>query len=390
MTSAPVSFLGPIPASKSMLNRALIVQSYFPKLRLWGNSDCEDVRFMRLGLEQLQNGSPVDCGEGGTTFRFLALRASRIPGEHRLTGSPRLFARPQEELLRIFSQLGVEAKIESGEMIVRSQGWKPQGDTLYVPSHRSSQFVSAVLLNAWDLPFELFVSPVGAGVSEGYWRMTQAMVTELGMKIDRWDHDFRVPSRQTVKETEIFLEPDMSSAFSVAACASVAGSAALLDFPERSLQPDFAFIEILQKMNVPVTREVGDRLKVQRSPKLQGVAVKLTSSPDLFPVLAALCALAEGESELYGAPQLVHKESDRIAKIKELLQVTGRGVEVREDGVRIYGPIEKGKPLRFDPDHDHRSAMAAAVLKLAGYEIEILHPEVVNKSFPGFWRAVGL
>src|ERR1700722_19543828 len=96
-----MSFLGPIPASKSLLNRALIIRDYFPSLRLRGDSDCEDVRHMRTALQALAVGQPIDCGDGGTVLRFLALRASRLPGEHRLTGSPRLFSRPQEELARI-------------------------------------------------------------------------------------------------------------------------------------------------------------------------------------------------------------------------------------------------------------------------------------------------
>lgn len=384
-----MSFLGSIPASKSLMNRALIVQSYFPDLILHGDSDCDDVRYMRTGLQRILAGERADCGEGGTTFRFLALRASRIHGTHRLTGSPHLFARPQEELVKILSQLGVEAELKSDELVIRSSGWKPQGDTLYVPSHRSSQFVSAVLLNAWELPFELFVSPVGAGISEGYWRMTLTMASELGMKIDRWDQDFRVPARQKVLAKEWTMEPDMSSAFSLVACASVSGSATLLDFPDRSLQPDFSFIDVLQTMNVPIQKENG-RLKIQKASKLQGVAVKLTSSPDLFPVLAALCSLSEGDSELYGAPQLVHKESNRIGKMVELLKITGRDVTVMEDGIRISGRQKIGGPVTFDPDQDHRLAMAAAVLKLAGLPVEILRPEVVNKSFPGFWQAVGL
>lgn len=385
-----MSFLGPIPASKSLMNRALIIQSYFPQLELRGASDCDDVNHMRLGLEKLFAGEPIDCGDGGTVLRFLALRASRRPGRHRLKGNHRLMARPQDELLKILAQLGVDAVTEKNELLITSSGWKPQGDTLYAPSHRSSQFVSSVLLNAWELPFELFVSPVGAGVSEGYWRMTQVMATELGMKIDKWDNDFRIPSNQKIQKLELSIEPDMSTAFALAASAAVNGSATLLDFPDQSLQPDYRFVDILQKMGVPVQRD-NDRLKIQKASSLCSVAVKLTTSPDLFPVLSALCAMAEGDSELYGAPQLVHKESNRIEKVKELLTITGRTVEAMSDGIRIKGKLEPRKDeLVFDPDHDHRLAMAAAVLRLAGLPVRILHPEVVNKSFPGFWQAVGL
>jgi 3-phosphoshikimate 1-carboxyvinyltransferase len=385
-----MSFLGQVPASKSLCNRALIIQSYFPELEIKGDSSCDDVVLMRKGLAALTQGRTVDCGDGGTTFRFLALRASRIPGKHLLKGSTRLMSRPQDELLRIFSQLGIQAHLNANVLTIESEGWKPQGDTLHVPSQRSSQFVSAVLLNSWQLPFDLFVAPVGLGLSEGYWRMTQKLSEDLGMKIDRWDQDFRIPAYQFIKQQQLLLEPDMSSAFALAAVAAVSGSVTITGFPQSSLQPDFSFVEILKKMGVPIARLEVELLRINKAPRLRGVAVKLSNSPDLFPVLAALCALSEGESELYGAPQLIFKESNRIEKTKELLRVTGRTVEVLEDGLKISGQLKVSHTaVAFDPDHDHRLAMAASVLKSAGVPLQISHPEVVNKSYPGFWQAIG-
>jgi 3-phosphoshikimate 1-carboxyvinyltransferase len=383
------SFIGHVPASKSILNRALILQSFEPDLRIYGVSDSDDVVKMKAGIKALEDQAMIDCGEGGTVLRFLALRASREKGRHKLTGSARLINRPQEELVKILSQLGVTAKFEK----IRSPSNPTdgaQGDTLHVPSHRSSQFASAVLLNAWELPFDLHVSPVGAGVSEGYWRMTQKLVTDAGMKLDRWDQDFRIPARQKISATSLTVEPDMSSAFALAAAAGVGGSTTLLDFPVESLQPDSIFPNILQKMGVPIQFDCG-RLKVQRAQFLRGVAVRLTNAPDLFPVLATLCALAEGDSELYGAPQLVHKESDRIARTAELLRVTGRTLTPLEDGLRVGGVLQKTRERSvFNPDRDHRLAMAAGVLKLAGIPIHIENPEVVNKSFAGFWQSAGI
>lgn len=384
------SFIGHVPASKSILNRALILQSFEPDLRIYGVSDSDDVVKMKAGIKALEDQAMIDCGEGGTVLRFLALRASREKGRHKLTGSARLINRPQEELVKILSQLGVTAKFEKNSLAIESDGWRLQGDTLHVPSHRSSQFASAVLLNAWELPFDLYVSPVGAGVSEGYWRMTQKLVTDAGMKLDRWDHDFRIPARQKISATSLTVEPDMSSAFALAAAAAVGGSTTLLDFPVESLQPDSIFPNILQKMGVPIQFDCG-RLKVQRAQFLRGVAVRLTNAPDLFPVLATLCALAEGDSELYGAPQLVHKESDRIARTAELLRVTGRTLTPLEDGLRVGGVLQKTRERSvFNPDRDHRLAMAAGVLKLAGIPIHIENPEVVNKSFAGFWQSAGI
>ncbi len=384
------TFIGKLPASKSMLNRLLTIQSYFPDLKITGDNECDDVRLMKAGLAALESGRTMQAGSAGTVLRFLALRASRVPGKHQIVGHPRLFERPQDELVKVLRQLGVAADLSSDSLIVEGSGWKMHGDTLLVPSARSSQFASAVLLNAWNLPFELFVSLGGLRVSEGYWKMTLQMAQQLGMKIDFWDGDFRVPKNQQLSVQEFSSEIDMSSAFALAGVAAVSGQATFVDFPENSLQPDSSFATILNRMGVPVGR-VGRALKVERAAKLNGIAVNLKSTPDLFPVLAALCALAEGESELTGAPHLVFKESNRLQRLTDFIRQLGREVTVHADGVKIHGsrPAVHSEKIVFDTDHDHRLAFAAAVFKAAGFNIEILHPEVVNKSFPGFWRILG-
>ncbi|RYZ87290.1 MAG: 3-phosphoshikimate 1-carboxyvinyltransferase, partial [Proteobacteria bacterium] len=101
------SFAGTIPASKSLMNRALIAQSYFPKLQLQGESVCDDVVHLRESLRELHRANVFDCGEGGTTLRFLAFRLSRIPGSYLLKARPSLLRRPQLEIKNILHQLGV-------------------------------------------------------------------------------------------------------------------------------------------------------------------------------------------------------------------------------------------------------------------------------------------
>jgi 3-phosphoshikimate 1-carboxyvinyltransferase len=384
------AFVGQLPASKSMLNRLLIAQSYAPQLKIHGDSRCEDVEYMKKALAALPNNVKVrefDVGAGGTTLRFLALRAARSGGEFILRGTRRLFERPQDDLLKILRQLSIETEIGPDFLRLSGSGWKLQGDTLLVPFARSSQFASAVLLNAWDLPFDLFVSLGGQKVSEGYWRMSVRMAHDLGMKMDFWDGDFRVPKGQTVSAREFTAETDLSSAFAVAAVAAVSGSASFTDFPTQSLQPDAEFVRILGTMGVPLALS-GQTLKVERAARLNGVAVNLRACPDLFPVLSALCALAEGDSHLYGATQLAHKESNRIQKMAEMIRAFGREAEANDDGLYIRGAALKpasSKNIEIDCDHDHRVAFAAAVYRAAGFGVDILNPEVVNKSFPEFW-----
>lgn len=387
---SPLAFVGKIDASKSMMNRALLAQSYEPSLKILGDAACDDVRLMKEAIVALKEGKEIFTGAAGTVLRFMALRASREPGKHVLRGEKRLFQRPQEELLKILKQLGIKAEIGEDFLEVEGEGWKLHGDTLLVPGDRSSQFASSVLLNAWNLPFDLYVSLGGRKVSEGYWRMSKLMAQKLGMRIDFWDGDFRVPREQKVTASEIETEIDMSSAFALAAVAAVSGRATLTDFPMHSLQPDAVFTDILERMGVHVSLGA-QGLKIEKAQRLNGVIVNLNSTPDLFPVLAVLCALAHGESDLYGAPQLVHKESDRIVRIAEGIARMGRQVEMKADGIKILGlnPPVPDTPMNWNTDQDHRLAFAGAVLKAAGFPVTILNPEVVDKSFPDFWSALG-
>lgn len=382
-----MAFVGQLPASKSILNRLLLIQSYFPELKITGENSCDDVHHMREAIQSFARGEDIFVGSGGTVLRFMALRVSRKPGSYRLCGEERLFSRPQDELLKILKQLGVQAELKKDALCIESNGWKLHGDTLLVPFARSSQFASSVLLNAWDLPFDLFVSLGGQKVSEGYWRMSQRIALDLGMKIDFWDGDFRVPKGQKLSGSWYVAEPDLSSAFAIAAIAAVSGTASITDFPAQSLQPDAEFVRILASMGVPIVLS-GTTLKVDQAPRLNSVAVNLKNCPDLFPVLAALCALAEGDSHLYGASQLVYKESNRLERMADIVRRFGRKVELAEDGIKISGPLHgpPGARLRIETDQDHRLAFAAAVFKAAGYHVEIDNPDVVNKSFPEFWR----
>ncbi|NCN95347.1 MAG: 3-phosphoshikimate 1-carboxyvinyltransferase [Bdellovibrionales bacterium] len=372
------------------MNRALVAQSFFPDLEVIGQSEAADVKHMTEALAQIGSSNVFQCGEGGTVLRFLALRLSREQGEFVLEGSPKLFSRPQEELVHILKQLGVSAVLDSSRLMIKSKGWRPQGDTLLVPCGKSSQFLSAVILSAWDLPFDLFVSPQSLGLSLSYFKMTQQLLMNLGMNFKHWDHDFCVLKNQTISKEQISIEPDMSSCFSLAAVAAISGNLLLSDFPPISLQPDHSFIEVLRVMGVPIEIS-NERLKVTQAEALKPVSVNLKDTPDLFPVLAALCGLAEGESVLYGAPHLAHKESSRIQKVSELLSKIGCRVEEREDGLVIRPPEGSyRRNFSFDPEGDHRLAMAAAVLLKSGLEFDLLHPEVVEKSFPEFWFSIGM
>lgn len=385
------AFVGQIPASKSLLNRALVVQSFFPQLEIVGDSTADDVVSMRKALAQFSRGEEIPCSHAGTVLRFMALRVAREPGRYTLSGSERLFSRPQSELGKVLGQLGAAVEWDKKALKLQSWGWKMVGDALHVPMDRSSQFASAVLLSSWGLDFPLCILLGPNPVSSSYLEMTIQLLRSLGMKIEVDHRELRVPAAQQIAGLRCEVEPDMSSAFALAAAAAVAGQVTITGMPEQSLQPDFRFIEILKDMNVKISHSNG-HLHIEQGHKIQGVRVNLTEAPDMFPSLAVLASLAEGESFIEGAPQLEFKESQRKQKTLELIRLTGRDVREFTDGIAITGePRPRASTnITFDPDQDHRMAMAAALYQLVGEPIEIQNRSVVAKSFPGFWAAIGL
>ena len=196
-----------------------------------------------------------------------------------------------------------------------------------------------------------------------------------------------VPKGQRLLAAPALTEADVSSAFAVAALAAVAGSCHIVNFPLHSLQPDHCFVDVLKQMGVPLTlRDSG--LFVQQAERLLPIEIGLGGAPDLTPVLAVLCALADGKSRLFGAPQLRGKESDRIATTCALLRALSRSHTARQDGVDIVGTpfhdADRGKRFLFDATGDHRLVMAAAVARWAGFPVEVAGLSAVDKSFPEF------
>lgn len=387
-------FHGEISSSKSIFNRALIIQSYFPELELRGFSECDDVRYMRTALRQMRNQTqtqtPIDCGEGGTTLRFLALRASRIPGEHILGGSQRLMQRPHQGLLDLLLQLGVQAQLHDDRLIIRGDGWKPPQKSLLVDTNESSQYASSLALNSWLLDFPLEFELVGKKVSESYFLLTLEILKQLGMPVNKSDGRFQIPSLQKIDQSSWAVEADLSSSFTVAAAGALAGSTRIVHFPFHSLQPDLAFLKIFEEMDIVLKSDPTELQVTHRFP-LKAVNCNLSQSPDLFPVLAVLCSWAEGVSTLYGAPHLTKKESNRIMKVSELLSLAGVKHEIKPDGMVIYGNPKQTliSNIKFNPDKDHRMVMAAVLMNVKGHQIQIEEPQVINKSFPEFWEIFG-
>lgn len=400
--SASSSFHFRIPASKSELIRALLLRSFEPSLEIRGESRSEDVENARSAIHALeQGGATLDLGDSGLGFRCLALRASRVPREHSLllTGSERLLSRPHAELWSALRALGCEVRdgARGAELIPPPQGqWTTE--RLVIRGGESSQFASAVLLSAIGLERDFTLVVEEPLRSRGYLDLTLRFLQEVGITcnlsrhVDRTEIHIPAGSRPNAGAT-LSCEGDWSTAASLLAVAAARpGTRIELEGLSReSVQPDRMVLDWLAQMGAPAHWEGhwnDNRLVFERtSATLSGIRVSGEGAPDLIPVFAALASRAAGRSEVHSAPQLRHKESDRIRLAVRLAQLLGARAGENPDGFWIE-PTEAPLPFRgsWSTDHDHRQVMAAFVALSAGAGFSIDDVSVVAKSAPEFLK----
>ncbi len=385
------TFTGNISGSKSLLNRAYIIKSYFEDFNIYGDSPCNDVQIMKQAALDLACGkTTIYCGEAGTVLRFMALRLAREEGEFLITGSDRLLSRLPNDLIQLLSQLGSKVELTSEGFKLKSVGWKIMGDALHLQAKSSSQFATSVFLNAWQYPLDLFITVPQSMASMSYFKMTLTFLSSLGMSIFSNKTEFHIPKNQIIATDSYVCEQDVSSLFALAAAATINGEATINGVTDNSIQPDIKFLKLFDEMNIDYNFS-DTNITFFKQNKIRPVEANLKNCPDLFPVLSILCAFADGESKLFGAKHLVHKESDRIDMVSSLLQKVGVNFERNEDGLIIFGnPNMVATEFSFNANNDHRIAMAVGLLMLKGFNIDLAGKDSVNKSFPDFWDIVGL
>lgn len=329
-------------------------------------------------------GEAVCCGESGTTIRLMTAVCALADGCVTLTAGPSLSRRPMGPLLDALSSLGVDVHGEAGypPITVCGDGGIGGGETT-LPGHVSSQFVSALLLVSPMMRSPLTLRVTTPLQSWPYVEMTMDAMETFGVKASASPGRavFTAPTGK-YRASKVNVEGDWSSASYLLAAGAVGGEVTVGNLDAGSSQADTAILDILSRMGAELTVK-GDEVTCSRS-QLKAVNVDFSDHPDLFPIVSALCSVAERSSELTGLERLRLKESDRVAAMAEGL--TRMGAEVAENGgaVKVTGGTVRGAEL--NPYNDHRIAMSLGILALAAEgDTTILDAGCVTKSYPGFW-----
>lgn len=389
---APIRARIALPRSKSVANRALIAAQLAGDIGCVREpGDADDTRILHALLRERPR--VLDCGLGGTTFRFLLAWAAVQEGaEHVVTGAPRLLERPHADLTEALRSLGaVIDRTAEGYMV---RGMRLAGGEVTFRSPISSQYLSALMLVAPQLRDGLRIHWQGAQRSRPYVEMTAAVMRHFGADVSLGERTIDV--RPVPYSPRTFTVPlDWSAAAFWYELVGLTGDAEVLlpGLAFDGLQGDAAVVELAGHLVLTDALPEGlclrSRKVVERGPS----TIDLTCTPDLFQPMACLYAGTGQAVAFSGLDTLAHKESDRLRDMAEALAALGVKVDRSADSFWIT-PTRPGQatPHAFATYGDHRLAMALAPLALVTGRITILDPDVVTKSYPVFWedmRAAG-
>jgi 3-phosphoshikimate 1-carboxyvinyltransferase len=381
-----------IPSSKSISNRMLIIRALAGSSAVLNNlSDSDDTRVLENALKE--NSLVKDVGHAGTAMRFLTAYLSTREGEHELTGSHRMKQRPVGPLVDALKQLGASIEYMENEKCppLRITGGSLKGGAIEIDAGISSQFISALMMIGPLLEGGLQITLKGEVVSATYIAMTLALMNRCGAGASFEGKKIQIPGGNYSVDA-FTVESDWSGAsywYQVAAL--LPGSEILLpNLSGESLQGDSALVSLFGNLCVSSTfKDQGLLIRSSRMELPEHFAYDFTGCPDLVQTCAVtLCALGI-PFRFTGTRTLRVKETDRIAalgselrKVGFLLQDDPAGEWMAWDGSRCEAEHD---PL-IATYHDHRMAMAFAPLAITLGQIVIDDPEVVSKSYPGYWK----
>lgn len=379
-----------LPASKSISNRALILNalSYSP-YDVENLSDCDDTNLMVKALNS--NDRDFNVGAAGTTMRFLTAFLSKVVGEWTITGTERMKNRPIKVLVDALNALG--AKIE----YLEKEGYPPlhifgsalKGGEISLPGNVSSQYISAILMIAPYMEQGVTLKLEGNIISRPYINITLRLMEQYGVSSSWVGNVIKVRPAE-YRPVPFTVESDWSAAsywYEIMAL-SKGAEIELLGLFKDSLQGDSSVAKIFAQLGVGTTYTNRGVLLRNTGNVCKKLNYNFVNEPDLAQTLVVTCALKGIPFRFTGLQSLKIKETDRIEALKRELNKLGFLLRDTNDSILEWDGerVDAEQSPVIATYEDHRMAMSfAPAALLRGEGIEIANPEVVSKSYPGYW-----
>lgn len=379
-----------LPASKSISNRALIIHALSKGNDVLSNlSDCDDTRVMVKALTE--GGEVIDILAAGTAMRFLTAYLSSTPGTHIITGTERMQQRPIQILVNALRELGasIEYTRNEGFPPLRIEGAPLAGNEITLKGNVSSQYISALLMIGPILKNGLQLRLTGEVVSRPYINLTLQLMKDFGASA-RWTSDQSISVEpQPYRCVPFTVESDWSAVsywYQMAVLSSEA-DIELTGLFRHSYQGDSRGAEVFVRLGIETEyTEEGIRLRKNGS-CVKRLDEDFVDIPDLAQTFVVTCALLDVPFRFTGLQSLKIKETDRIEALKAEMKKLGYVLHDEDDSI-LYWNGERIEPQAcpvIKTYEDHRMAMAFAPAAIHYPTIQIDEPQVVSKSYPGYW-----
>ena len=383
-----------LPASKSISNRLQIINALSGGLVDIENlSNARDSQIMK---SLLADSSLIkDVKDAGTVMRFLTAFYAIGDKEIIIKGTERMHERPIGILVDALNALGanIEYLEKKGYPPLKINAFKPiiACQELEIDGSISSQYISALMMIAPYLPNGLWLKLKGNIASKPYIKMTLELMKSCGVDVEMVGDKIQIKASKYNSQKH-FVESDWSAAsywYSFLALADT-GEIKLNYLYKNSIQGDSVIASIFEKFGIETTF-MDDTVSLKRVkvdlPKT--LNINFVDCPDLAQTVAVFCAIQGVGLTMTGVESLKIKETNRLEALQN--ELAKLDVEMIEKGDSY---VVKGKKINelnnlktISTYEDHRMAMAFAPLSLLG-EISFDEENVVNKSYPDFWREI--
>ncbi len=407
---APISARVALPGSKSLTNRELLLSAIASEPTLISAPlHSRDSRLMidalrSLGttIEELPNGdllvtpgelnraAEIDCGLAGTVMRFVPPMAALASADIRFDGDAAARKRPMHTTIESLRALGVEVIAENEDALalpftVRGSG-SVRGGELTIDASASSQFVSGLLLSAARFEQGLTLKHQGEHLpSMPHIDMTLECLRQRGVQVSSPAKAVWRVEPGPISGGKVAIEPDLSNAGPFLAAAMVAGgSVTIPGWPTSTTQVGDEFDGILQQMGASIVRdERGLTITGPADGKIRGIEIDLSIGGELTPVIAALAAIAETPTRIWGVAHLRGHETDRLAALATEINLIGGIARETADGLEI-DPSASLHGALWHTYEDHRMATAGAIIGLRVPGIRVEDIKTTSKTMPDF------
>ena len=329
----------------------------------------------------------LDCGESGSTLRFLMPLVSALGMDATISGHGRLPKRPISPLKEEMEKKGVTFHTDN-TFPLHLTGNLQSGE-YEIEGNISSQFITGLLMALPILNGDSRIKIIPPFESKSYVDITISVLEKFGIEILEKENIYIIRGNQEfISPEEITVQGDWSNAaFFLCAGALSEKGITVTDLDINSPQGDKKILDVLKSMGADVVIN-GNEITVKKN-KLNAITVDASDIPDLVPIISVVATACNGETRIINAERLRIKESDRIKSVVDMLLSVLADAEEFADGIIIRGGNTLAGGM-VNGYNDHRIVMSASVLSsLCEEEIVITDSNAVEKSYPDFFTDLG-